>query len=608
MSTELQLVLFLLAGAIVMFSLGRPRTDVVALLMMAVLPFTGAIDIGDAIAGFSDPNIVLIALLFVIGEGLVRTGIAQRLGELIVRHAGDSETRLIVALMTVVAIVGSVMSSTGVIAIFVPVVLRICRSSGIAPGRLMMPLSAAALVSGMMTLVATAPNLVVNAELIRDAHQGFQFFDFTPFGVIVLIVAIVYMLVARRWMTSGSTTPGASSQPRLADWIHDYALAARAYRVRVREDSPLVGRAASELEDDELKGLLVLAVEQPGRFGRTLLSSPMGARVSAGDALLLDIQDPRVDSVMLFRGLRLEPLPLSGSYFSGYTNDIGMAEMMIPANSPLVGATARQARLRARHELAVIGLKHGRNAEVRNLGDERFEIGDTLLVAGPWAAIRSLGSGPSRLILLGLPAEFEDVAPAAARAPFALLILLATIAMMVTGIVPNVHAALIGCLLMGAFGCVDLRSAYRAIHWPSLVLIVGVLPFSIALQRTGGVDLAASVLLGAVGEASPRVVIAALFLVTAGLGMFISNTAVAVLMAPVALALADQLGASPQAFAMTVALAASTAFMTPVSSPVNALVVGPGGYRFIDFIRIGTPLAVLVMVVTVALVPLFFGF
>lgn len=256
----------------------------------------------------------------------------------------------------------------------------------------------------------------------------------------------------------------------------------------------------------------------------------------------------------------------------------------------------------------MIGLRHGRTAEVRNVVDSRFDVGDTLLVAGPWAMIRALASGPSRLILLGMPVEFDDVAPAASRAPLALGTLLLTIALMVTRVVPNVHAALIGCLLMGAFGCIDLRSAYRAIHWPSLVLIVGVLPFSIALQRTGGIDLASAALLDVFGNARPRVVLAALFVLTAVLGMFVSNTAVAVLMAPVALSLAEHLGASPQAFAMTVALAASTAFMTPVSSPVNALVIGPGGYRFGDFVRVGTPLAALVLLVTVALVPVFFGF
>ena len=196
---------------------------------------------------------------------------------------------------------------------------------------------------------------------------------------------------------------------------------------------------------------------------------------------------------------------------------------------------------------------------------------------------------------------------AVAMQVFALACLLLTLGLMVSGIVPNVQAALIGCLLMGLTGCVDLRSAYRSIHWPSLVLIVGMLPFSLALQRTGGVELAADLLVRGVGDAGPRVVLAAIFAVTALLGMFISNTAIAVLMAPVALAIAAHLGLSPYPFAMTVALAASAAFITPVSSPVNTLVVGPGGYRFGDFVKVGTPLALMALLVTVLLVPWVFG-
>ncbi|GAB3513443.1 SLC13 family permease [Pseudoxanthomonas daejeonensis] len=606
MNLELVLVLGLLVLAIVLFSIGRPRTDVVALLMVATLPFTGVIDIGEAIAGFSDPSIVLIALLFVIGEGLVRTGVAQRLSELIIRVAGGNETVLLVALMLAVGAIGSVMSSTGVVAIFIPIVLRIARSSRIAPGRLMMPLSVAALCSGMMTLVATAPNLVVHGELLREGYGGFAFLDFLPFGVPVLALSVLYMLFARRWLP-GAASAMVSGAPRLEDWITEYRLDGRAFRVRIAADSPLAGQVASTLEGGALAGMNVLAVEQSGRFGMRMLASPLGMRMDPGDALLLDVHDAGVDAQARFSELRLEPLPLEGAYFSGYANDIGMAEMMVAANSPLAGNSASRARLHERHDLALIGLKHGRTAEVLGLAEEKLEVGDTLLVAGPWPAIRALGSGPDGLILLNLPLEAEEVAPSAARAPFALACLLLTVGLMVSGIVPNVHAALIGCLLMGLTGCVDLRSAYRSIHWPSLVLIVGMLPFSLALQRTGGVDLAADLLLDSVGEAGPRVVLAAIFVVTAVFGMFISNTAIAVLMAPVALAVAQHLGLSPYPFAMTVALAASTAFMTPVSSPVNALVVGPGGYRFVDFVKVGTPLAVLTLLLVVLLVPWVFG-
>ena len=607
MSIQLMMVLALLASAIAMFAIGRPRTDAVALLMVAALPFTGAVGIDEAVMGFSDPAIVLIALLFVIGEGLARTGVAQRLGALIIRLSGADETRLLVALMVAVAVIGSVMSSTGVVAIFIPIVLGIARSSGIPAARLMMPLSIAALISGMMTLVATAPNLVVHGELLREGYGGFSFFAFAPFGVPMLALAIGYMLIARRWL-SGEAPAGGDAAPRLSDWIAEYRLAGREFRVRVAPGSSLPGRTASALEEAELAGMQVLAVEQPAPLGQRTLASALGHRVAAGDVLLLDLFDSDVDTGVLFERLGLEPLPLDGDYFSGYSNDIGMAEMMVSANSRLVGVSAQRAALRERHRLAVIGLKHGRRAEEGDIDRETLQVGDTLLVAGPWETIRALGTGAGGLILLSLPAESGQVAPRASRAPFALASLAITLALMVGGVLPNVHAALIGCLLMGASGCVDLRSAYRSIHWPSLVLIVGMLPFSLALQRTGGVDLAADLLLDAVGGAAPRLTIAAIFAVTMLLGMFISNTAVAVLMAPVALAMAEHMGASPYPFAMTVALAASAAFLTPVSSPVNALVVGPGGYRFGDFVKVGTPLALLAMLVAVALVPVVFPF
>jgi di/tricarboxylate transporter len=235
-------------------------------------------------------------------------------------------------------------------------------------------------------------------------------------------------------------------------------------------------------------------------------------------------------------------------------------------------------------------------------------LGDTLLVVGPWRAIRRLQAEHRDLIVLALPAELEDVVPAPSGAPFAIAILALVVTMMATGVVMNVQAALIGGLLLGLFGCVDMASAYRSIHWQTLILIVGMLPFSLALRNTGGVELAAELLLGVVGDASPRIIFAAVFLLTALLGMFISNTATAVLMAPVALAIASNTGLSPYPFAMCVALAASTAFMTPVSSPVNTLVVLPGSYTFGDFVRVGVPFSIAAMLTSIILVPLVFPF
>ncbi len=281
-----------------------------------------------------------------------------------------------------------------------------------------------------------------------------------------------------------------------------------------------------------------------------------------------------------------------------------MAEVIVPANSELVGETVVGAGFRTRHGLTVIGLRRGVVAHERGLLNEVLKVGDTLLLIGPWKNIENLQSDGRDLVIINLPAEIDEVLPVPGKAPHALACLLLVVGLMVSGLIPNVQAALIGCLLMGVLGCVDLTSAYRSIDWKTIVLIVGMLPFSIALQRTGGVDLAAHALRALTSDAGTYVVLATLFALTALLGMFISNTATAVLMAPVALAVSKEMGCSPYPFAMIVALAASTAFMTPVSSPVNTLVVTPGNYTFGDFVRVGVPFSVIVLVVCVVLVPL----
>jgi di/tricarboxylate transporter len=604
MNNDLLLVLALLGAAIVMFIVNRPRMDAVGLLMIALLPLTGVLTANEAIAGFADPSVVLLALLFVVGEGLVRTGTAQRIGDLLNARAGGSETRLLVLLMVACAGLGAFMSSTAVVAIFIPIVLRICQNTGAAPSSLMMPLSVAALISGMMTLVATAPNLVVSSELVRQGHAGFSFFAFTPFGVPVLVLAVFYMLFARR-LLKDRRPPGTGGRraPSLRDWATTYGLAGRAFRERVSADSPLVDKRLDGFDMRE-QGVNLLAIERSHRFGTELLRPVAGTVIEAGDVLLMDVRVTPERIAELRREFGVTTLPLEdGGYFFERSQDIGMVEAIVPPDSPLVGSTVLQARVRAEYGLTVVGLRHRSEAAGADLLEQKLKPGDTLLLTGFWNDIRRLQADGRDLVVLNLPAENAEVLPAAGRAPQAVAILALTVGLMISGWVSNVHAALIGCLLMGLFGCVDLNSAYRSISWKSIVLIVGMLPFSIALQRTGGVDLAADAVVALAGEASPRMLLGVIFVITAMLGLFISNTATAVLMAPVALAIAKEIGASPYPFAMTVALAASAAFMTPVSSPVNTLVVGPGNYSFGDFIKVGVPFTLVVLVVTVLLVP-----
>ena len=607
MNLQLGWVLLLLLLAVVLFVRNKPRMDVVALLMIVALPLTGVLTVQETLAGFSDPSVVVIAALFVIGEGLVRTGIAYQLGERLMHRAGSSETRLIVLLMLTVAGLGSVMSSTGVVAIFIPVVLSIAARLKIPPSRLMMPLSFAGLISGMLTLVATPPNMVVHSELVRAGYAGFGFFAFAPIGLTILVLGIAYMLLTRHWLARANSDNSTSeARHSIADLVREYRLAGRERRLRVRANSVLTGQTLDELQLRKQYGINVIAVERQRRFRRTLLGATGSTELRAGDILLVDLVSPTIDLLNSYYELGVEPVAMQSSYFSDHHRSLGVAEVMLPPDSRLAGKTIQELGFRTHRKLNVIGLRRNQQALDGLLVDEKLKAGDTLLVAGNWQHIRKLQGHSRDFLVLSLPAEVDDVAPALSQAPHGLFSLAVMIILMVTGLVPNVLAVLIGCLLMGAFRCIDMDSAYRSIHWQSILLIVGMLPFALALQKTGGIDLAVEGLLSLFGNAGPRMILAILFVATAVIGLFISNTATAVLMAPVAIASAQAMQASPAPFAMIVALAASAAFMTPISSPVNTLVLGPGQYRFGDFVRIGVPFTVLVMLTSVILVPVLF--
>ncbi|AVO52089.1 SLC13 family permease [Ectopseudomonas mendocina] len=607
MNPDLLWTLALLAGAVTLFIIGKPRMDVVALLVLVALPLSGVLTVQQSLSGFSDPNVILIAALFVIGTALVRTGIAYRLGDWLVKKAGSSETRLLILLMLAAAGLGSVMSSTGVVAIFIPVVLGVAARLRISPARLMMPLAFAGLISGMLTLVATAPNLVIHAELRRAGLEGFGFFSMTPVGLAILVLGIGYMLLTRRWLQHGDAQ-GNAAAPRLTltDLAQAYNLEERERRLRLQSGSPLANQPLNELELRRQYGINVIAVERQGKFRTLLLMATGNTQLQPGDVLLVDLISPSIALLGIYQTLGLEPMPLPHSYYSVHAHELGLAEVAMPPESQLIGKTIQELGFRSQHKLNVVGLRRHGQALEGVLVDERLKASDTLLVAGEWKAIRRLQGLSRDFLVLSLPAEVDEVAPAARKAPYALLSLAVMIVLMVSGLVSNVLAALIACLLMGAFRCIDLDSAYRSIHWPTLILIVGMLPFAQALQQTGGIDLAVHGLVALLGDAGPYAILASLFAATALIGLFISNTATAVLMGPVAIATAQTLGVSPYPFALTVALAASAAFMTPISSPVNTLVLGPGQYHFGDFVRVGVPFTILVMIVSVLLVPLIF--
>nr|WP_191092005.1 SLC13 family permease [Kluyvera sp. EC_51] len=603
-------VLCLLAIAVVLFATGKVRMDAIALGIIVAFVLSGTLTLSEAFSGFSDPNVILIAALFIIGDGLVRTGVATNMGSWLVQAAGSSETKMLVFLMLTVAGLGAFMSSTGVVAIFIPVVLSVSARMNISPSRLMMPLSFAGLISGMMTLVATPPNLVINSELIREGLEGFSFFSVTPIGLVVLVLGIFYMLVMRFMLKGddGNTSRDGRKRSTFRDLIRDYHLTGRARRLAIRPGSPMIGQRLDDMKLRERYGANIIGVERWRRFRRVIVNVNGVSEFRARDVLLIDMSAAEIDLRQFCSEQMLEPMVLRGEYFSDQALDVGMAEVSLIPESELLGKSVREMGFRTRYGLNVVGMKRDGEALDGSVVDEPLQLGDIVLVVGNWKLISQLAQNGRDFVVLNLPVEVSDASPAHSQAPHAIFCLVLMVALMLTDEIPNPIAAIIACLLMGKFRCIDAQSAYKSIHWPSIILIVGMMPFALALQKTGGVDLVVKGLMDIGGGQGPYLMLGCLFVMCAAIGLFISNTATAVLMAPIALATAKSMGVSPYPFAMIVAMAASAAFMTPVSSPVNTLVLGPGKYSFSDFVKIGVPFTVLVMIVCVVLVPILFPF
>ncbi|MBC4639479.1 SLC13 family permease [Klebsiella quasipneumoniae] len=610
MNGELIWVLSLLAIAVVLFATGKVRMDAIALMVIVAFVLSGTLTLTEAFSGFSDPNVILIAALFIIGDGLVRTGVATKMGAWLVSVAGNSETKMLIYLMITVAGLGAFMSSTGVVAIFIPVVLSVSARMNTSPSRLMMPLSFAGLISGMMTLVATPPNLVVNSELLREGLHGFSFFSVTPIGLVVLILGIVYMLAVRFMLKTdnGDSARDGRKRSTFRDLIREYHLTGRARRLAIRPGSPMIGQRLDDLKLRERYCANVIGVERWRRFRRVIVNVNGVSEFRARDVLLIDMSASDVDLRQFCGEQMLEPMVLRGEYFADQALDVGMAEVALIPDSEMIGKTVREIAFRTRFGLNIVGMKRDGKAMDGSVVDEPLQLGDILLVVGNWRQIALLAKRGRDFVVLNMPVEVDDASPAHSQAPHAIFCLVLMVALMLTDEIPNPIAAIIACLLMGKFRCINAESAYKAIHWPSIILIVGMMPFALALQKTGGVDLVVKGLMDVAGGEGPYLMLGCLFVMCAAIGLFISNTATAVLMAPIALAAAKSMGVSPYPFAMVVAMAASAAFMTPVSSPVNTLVLGPGKYSFSDFVKIGVPFTVLVMVVCVLLIPVLFPF
>ena len=607
MTNQILIVFGVLAGAVVLFASGRVRPDVVAILVVLALNLTGVLTIQETVAGFGQPVVVLIAAVSIVGEGLIATGVAYRLGEAVMKAGGSNEARLVALVMVLAGTVGAFMSSSAIVAMFIPVVLAIANKTGLNRKRMLMPLSVAALISGMMTLIASSPNMIVEDTLRARGLAPFGFFSWTPFGAAVLAIAIAFMVIAGRNMLSKQTAAeeAGARQPSAYDLLGSYGLADKWHRLQVPRGSPLVDRSVAQMQLFDRFGIVIVGFEKH-QHGREQFLPAMPETVFEPEDAIHAVGSEE-QTRLLTAANELVALPrLDQRQRHEALQEVGVAEIMLAPESKLIGQTLREVGFSSRYDLNILAIRHRGKKLTTQLEEQTLDFGDTLLVSGGWGEIQHLRDEVEDFVVLTLPAEYSELMPARHRAPIAVVILVAMVVVMAMELVANAAVVLIAALAMIATRCVKLDAIYRVVNWKTVVLVAGTLPLATALSKTGATQMAAHGMVDLLGSLGPLAMLAAVFLVTAVVGLFISNSATAVLIAPVAIDAARALHVSPHAFAITVSLGCCAAFVTPVSSAVNMLVMEPGGYTFGDYVKVGLPLLLLTMVVTVLLVALIY--
>lgn len=617
MTGEALAVFAILGITVALFLSDRLRLDLVALMALLSLTLTGLITSAEAMAGFSDPVVLAVAGLFVVGEGLQQTGVARRLGQWLTRVGGKSEARQIAVMMPLVAMLSALMSSTGTVAVFLPVVISVAWTLGISPSRLLLPLATASLLGGMLTLIGTPPNLIVSNELVSQGLPPFGFFAFTPLGLVALGAGVGFMaLVGRAVLPAddrsrpGGRLEAPSSLPAI-DLTADYQLPGSLFRLRVRRNSPLAQRTVGEARIRSRYGVNVLTLDRDDeKKGKTRHFESVGPDMvlKPSDRLLVQGESQEVSRMVQEENLAVVPVIESrGELFS---EELGMAEALLTPRSRLIGKTLEGSRFRDRYGVNVISMRRmgERLIKDQELSALPLRFGDTLLVQGEWRRIELLREEKGDFVVVGLPQQFMEKELPLKRAGRALTVVSAMLVLLTFGLLPVETSVLLAAVAMVLAGCLRMEDAYHSINWQSLVLIAGMLPMATALQKTGGIGFVADSLVALVGGLGPVALLSGIFLLTSLFSQFVSNTATTVLLAPIAFQSAVQMNVAPEPLLMAVAVAASTSFATPIASPVNTLVLGPGGYRFVDFVKVGVPLQMIVWIVSLILLPLLFPF
>lgn len=595
------------------FMRGKVRSDLVAVCALLILALTGVLTPTEALAGFSNSVVIMMIGLFVVGAGIFRTGLAKMISSKILQTAGQNENKLFILVMLVTASIGAFVSNTGTVAVMMPIIVSMAASANISPRRYLMPLAFASSM-GMFTLISTPPNLVIQNALVDAGYEALSFFSFAPIGFIALGIGVVVLfflsklLVSKSDSSSGKKKEGKS----LVELAQEYQLQQQSYKVEVKSDSPLLNKTLAELKIASTYDISISKIIRKNgnsRFRKKFVEEVAGPKsVILKDDVLYCLGDiENIERFVSDNDLHLEK-KTDETPFAGF-QESGIAEIFIMPNSRLINRTISEISFREEYNVNVLGIQRQNEYKMRDIKDTKLHSGDALLIQGTWKDLANLDNRQDDLVLVGQPLKEAAKVTLDQNAPIAAGIMILMVLAMVLEILPSVIAIMLAAVLMVVTGCLrNMEEAYNSINWESVVLIGAMLPMATAFQNTGVDTLISGSLVNHLGDMGPYALLAGIYFCTSLLTMFISNTATAVLFTPIALKAAEGMGISPYPFLFAVAVAASMCFASPFSTPPNALVMTAGRYTFMDYMKVGLPLQVIMGIIMILALPLLFPF
>ena len=627
------ITLIILIITVAMFIWGRVRADIVALTALAALLVLGILTPAEALAGFSSPIVIMMIGLFVVGGAIMQTGLAKLTGNKLMALSRGNETVTFLLVMLVTSFIGAFVSNTGTVALMMPIIMSLAAGSGMQSSRFLMPLAFAGSLGGMLTLIGTPPNLVIDEVLTEAGFKPLAFFSFFPVGIIVIAIGIIVLMPLSKIFLSKKQNGKKKSNSKslddlvdeyqLLDNLHRYIVPSKRTAAAIDENGQMmdiVGKTLKDLSIQKKYGVSIIEIrnEKKSRLGLVKDVNQNMAKssstIAVHDTLYIMGDEEKIERFAQDYDLR----KMKDVKIDFY--DLGLTEIVVMPTSNFAGLRIGDANLRKRFGINVLGVKRGGSSSDGKVGKEyitdnliatKLHVGDMLLVQGEWTNLAHLTADTTNWVVLDQPEKTADKVLLDYKAPVAAAIMLLMIAMMVFDFIPvaPVTAVIIAGLLTVFAGCFrNVEAAYKTINWESIVLIAAMMPMSTALEKTGASALVSQGLVDSLGSMGPTALLAGIYFTTSLMTMFISNTATAVLMAPIALVAARQVGVSPYSFLFAVTLGASMCFASPFSTPPNALVMKAGGYTFMDYVKVGLPLQIIIGVVMTFVLPLLFPY